>query len=236
MKKHVTSSHTHLRCVSLCQCHSITWILVASKLLFSSTNPKTSPHNHKFSSFFFLTFQVFLIYFSKVSWWFLCYNLIIMKVIQSNLYHSYFLPSSIRFLGKHPLEQFVWDIPFTHSYSYCISCCYSSHTIKKMPCRFLYTLLALEVFSSHCPIEVYIIPSKGYAISAVICVVLLCDYIHKLSFRRDYSNYEKVICIFLKYGISYFIHTTVPILAWVLTHWRPEEKTESNWIRKQISQ
>lgn len=56
----------------------------------------------------------------------------------------------------------------------------------------------LEIPPSHCPMEAYIIPGKGYTVSTVIDVVFLGDYIHKFSFRRDYSNYERGIYISVK--------------------------------------
>lgn len=74
-----------------------------------------------------------------------------MKVVQIKLNH---LGYSI-----HPLI-FLLDQLLFRPY-------YQDYTI--FPC----TLLALEILSSHCPTDAYIIPSKGYAVSAVICVVLL---------------------------------------------------------------
>lgn len=93
-----------------------------------------------------------------------------MKVVQVKLNHCYFLPSSIRFLGR-PLKVVYLGYSI-HSLIFLLDQLlfrpyYQDYTISP------YTMLALEILSSHCPTDAYVIPSKGYAVSAVICVVLL---------------------------------------------------------------
>lgn len=90
----------------------------------------------------------------------------------------------------------------------------------------------LEILSPHCLMEAHSIPGKGYALSTVIDVVFLWDYIHKLSFRRDYSNYKRGICTSLKWGISHFIHPDHNIHPHIdsdSSKARREHRNWSNW-------
>lgn len=153
MKKHAMSSHAHTwgvgLCVALCIVTSVagcSWHL--TKLLFCHTHSKVSPHNRKFSSFFFLFSRVFLIFkltsFLKsilvISW--LLFKLGWRSSKANSVTVIFFL--ALSGFGQTPFRK-VWGILFTHSC--CISCCHPSRIIKKTPCRFPHTLLHVKAQS-----------------------------------------------------------------------------------------